>query len=58
MLFNRPDTLKVLLPVAASARHVIHAPWTHPTQYAKLHLHWFSYFCTAQAHGRQSLCVC
>ena len=35
--------------------HVIHIPWTNPTQHSKLHLSWFSRFRTAQ--GRQSIYI-
>jgi len=52
MLFNRPDTPKVTLPVANLHPHVIHVPWTLLTQHPKLHLDRFSRFCTA--HGRES----
>jgi len=52
ILFNRPDTPKC--PFSwASTPHVIQVPWTDPTQHPKLHLDWFSCFCTA--HGRESL---
>jgi len=51
--FNRPDTPEVPLPMEASAAHVIHVPCTQPTQHPKLHVDWFSRFCTA--HGRGSL---
>jgi len=52
ILFNRPDTPK--RPSSwASTPHVIQVPWTHLTQHLKLHLDWFSCFCTA--HGRESL---
>jgi len=38
MLFSWPDTPKVSLPMGASTPHLIHVPWTHPSQYPKLHL--------------------
>ena len=47
MLFNWPDTY------AASTFPRNTCSQTHLTQHSKLHLNWFSCFCTA--HGRQSL---
>jgi len=44
---------KCAFPCRHLHAHVIHVPWTHPTQPSKLHLDWFSHFCTA--HGRESL---
>ena len=34
-------------PVGASIPHVIHVPWTLPTQHPKLHLDQSGHFCTA-----------
>jgi len=45
---------KVCLSVEVSTTpRVIHVPWTHATQYHKLHLNRFSCFCTV--HGRENL---
>jgi len=44
VLFNRLDTPKVPIPVAASTLHVIHVPWTHTIHHRKLHLCLFSHF--------------
>jgi len=55
MLSNQLDTLKkVPLPAGALTPHVIHVPWTHPTQHPKLHVDRFSHLCTV--HSRVSLC--
>jgi len=53
MLYNWPDTSKMPLPSGNLHSHIIHVPWTHPTQHSKLHLDQFSRYCTA--HGIESL---
>jgi len=55
MLFNRPDTPKVPLPMRHLHSYVMHVPWTHLTHHSKLHLERFSRFCTA--HGRDYVYV-
>ena len=51
VLFNRPNTPKVPLPMGASTPHlIIHVPWTHATHHPLVQ---FSCFCIA--HGRESL---
>ena len=38
--------------------HVIHVPWTNPTQHSKLHLDWFGVFAHLMAERPYNFTVC
>jgi len=50
--------LEVPLLVGASASHVMHVPWTHPTQHSNLRLGRFSHFHTADGGEFLYFTVC